>query len=226
MGAHGGPEIITDGLEQVWDRSNIKSFRSGDSTWKDPITKRSGGPGNPDWANNIDEITIMLLLRVDGTNQAYAYHPVSKWNSSYRHNASFILYHFQEYEGRTWWPRLTWYGNRTAENSSGWGGIAGGSFYTDPNNMYLVGLQRNATNGGQMWINGNKIGGRGGAGLLGQTSINSSTGNIGIDGGPTGRGGIHAVEWLAFWSRELSDDEMRKVYYSKKGKIDAYYSTL
>ena len=57
--------------------------------------------GNPSFTNNVSEITVCVLLeKLYSTTNNYAYHPLSKWNSGYNVNASFVLYQFDNYDGK------------------------------------------------------------------------------------------------------------------------------
>ena len=171
-------------------------------------------------------MTIIAVIKVNGNDQGYAYHPISKWNNSHANNASFILYHFQDYQGSN--PnsanRMTWYGNNTAANGTGWGGLCGaGSYHAVQGKTHMIVAQFNSTDGGQMWtgVDGaiSKHGGRGTSGARGQTSVNSTTGNMAVYG-PTDYNSIQAQYWTGFWSRELSDDEIVQVFDAHKGRFN------
>ena len=93
----------------------------------------------------------------------------------------------------------------------------------DPNFVNKKVLEFNSTDGGQMWtgVDGaiSKHGGRGSSGARGQTSVNSTTGNM-VVYGPTDYNSIQAQYWTGFWSRELSDDEIVQVFDAHKGRFN------
>lgn len=216
MGLQYSPRIITDGLEQYFSVPDPNSYSGSGGTWYDLVTGNTS-PGNPSWANNISEITIQLWLEKTGTGTGYANHPVQKWNSSYAHNASFILYHFENYQNNQQDGNLAWLGNSTPEQNSGWTGIAGSSIWMVSGEIANIVLQYNSRTGGQMWKNGEKIGGKGGTtGMLGQTSIDSTTYDIGIYGPLAG--GTSRVREIMFYSRELSDAEIVHNFNMRRGK--------
>jgi hypothetical protein len=222
MSYYNGPKIVTDGLNIFLDSKNQKSWPGSGTSWTNLVdsTSYTTDLGNPSWANNVTAITIMLWFEKLAANPEYAIHPVNKWNSSYANNASFILYHFGNYLGN--YPNsdgvLGWYGNVTPQNGSGWTNITAGTAQLTIGKKYHIVLQYNNTSGGQMWQNGEKIGGRtaGGYNGLGQTSINSTTSNLYIQDGPVA-GTYQRIHQISFYTRELSDSEILQNYNATKG---------
>ena len=221
-----GPGIPANGLELCFDRDNNKGGSAHSGYGREQITGAANASVNPTWANNITQMTIIAVIKVNGNDQGYAYHPISKWNNNYSNNTSFVLYHFQDYQGSN--PnsanRMTWYGNNTAANGTGWGGLCGaGSYHAVQGKTHMIVAQFNSTDGGQMWtgVDGaiSKHGGRGSSGARGQTSVNSTTGNMAVYG-PTDYNSIQAQYWTGFWSRELSDDEIVQVFDAHKGRFN------
>jgi hypothetical protein len=163
------------------------------------------------WSNNIEFITINMVFEKTFANTGYADHPINKWNSSYANNASFILYHFGNNNNTT--PSqdgvLGFYGNNTPQNGSGWNGISGQYKVTIGQTVFLT-LQYNYLLGGQLWINGTKVGSRTGGGKLGQTTINSTVSDLVIHG--PGANGAHQVHLCQIYSRELTDTEILQSY--------------
>jgi hypothetical protein len=223
MSHNHGPKIASNGLQICLDTLNHKSWPGSGTTWKNLVDKSdyTTDLGNPSWANNVTAITVMLWFEKTAVSPEYATHPVNKWNSSYANNASFILYHFGNYLGN--YPAsdgcLGWYGNVTPQNGSGWTAITAGTEQLTIGKKYHIVLQYNNTSGGQMWRNGEKVGGRtaGGYNGLGQTSINSTTSNLYIQDGPVA-GTYQRVHQISFYNRELSDDEILRIYLSTKGR--------
>jgi hypothetical protein len=206
MAVYAGPDIVENGLVLSIDSSNNKSF-SGEIFYN---LIDSQTLGNPSWANGANQLTILSVIKILGNDQQYAYTPISKWGTTLE-NTSFALYHFQNYLGTSpfWTNRLLWF----AGANNVWGGISD-SFQATPNTTYFVGLQYNATLGGQLWINNSKIGSRGISGTLG-----SANNSIVIDGNVSGRSGIHKVEMVKMYNRELQDSEILQMYEVFKHKL-------
>jgi hypothetical protein len=153
--------------------------------------------GNPSWTSGMNEISISLFIQILGSDTGYAYNPISKWTSTT--NATFVLYHFQEWTTNLNTNKLGWYGNV----GGNWVGMTA-LYTTVPGNTYHVGLQFGSEVGAQMWINGEKYSGRSGVrGVLGTNAA-----NIRVDAGINGRTGIHKVENVNIYNRDISDNEM------------------
>jgi hypothetical protein len=218
-------KTISNGLVFNLDSSNDKSWPGSGTTWRNLVDGNSYSTdlGNPSWANNITAITILLWFEKTAASPEYATHPVNKWNNSYADNASFILYHFGNYipnNNPAADGLLAWYGNVTAGNGTGWTNITGFTEQLVVGRKYHIGLQYNNISGGQMWRNGQKVGGRtaGGYNGLGQTSINSNTSNLLIQDGPVA-GAYQRVHQISFYNRELSDVEILQNYDSTKSRF-------
>jgi hypothetical protein len=206
MAVYAGPDIVENGLVLSIDSSNNKSF-SGEIFYN---LIDSQTLGNPSWANGANQLTILSVIKILGNDQNYAYHAISKWGTSLE-NTSFVLYHFQNYQGNApeWSNVLLWY----AGANNVWGSITNG-FKATPNTTYFVVLQYNSSTGGQLWINNSKIGSRGISGTLG-----SANNSIVIDGNVSGRSGIHKVEMVKMYNRELQDSEILQMYEVFKHKL-------
>jgi hypothetical protein len=206
MGIAYNQSIIQNGLVSASDSRNTKSY-SGE-TFYNLLT--SNTLGNPSWANGATQLTCICIIKILGNDTSFAYHPIQKWNTG-TPTASFVLYHFQNYQGNS--PsstnRLGWYAN----GGGTWKSLTS-LYQTTSGNTYFVALQYNSTSGGQLWINGSKIGGRGGNGTLG-----SGTSSVTIDGNVSGRTGIHKVEMVDFYDRELSDSEITYMYNTLKNRL-------
>jgi hypothetical protein len=214
------PSIITDGLVMSFDSTYTLGYPQNGST----IYDMSGGSsysgniyGNQSWANNISELTICLLLTKTNTGTGYANHPINKWNSAYNVNASFILYHFENYFGNGQDGVLGWYGYGV---NSGWSNIGTYGFTTmSVGQTFWVALQYNSSSGGQAWVNGTKSGGRSGNnGNLGPTTSPTYDMNIYLpyEGNQMGTG---YVSNILFYNRELSDSEMVKNYNALSSRV-------
>jgi hypothetical protein len=207
-----GGQIVTSSLKLAVDSSNLSSHWTNfaDTSWSNiaPNTLddfSSYNLGNPSWANNTSEITICVLLEKTGYSTGYANHPINKWNTAYNVNASFVLYHFEDYQGNNADGYMQWYGYTS---NNGWCGLTEGygSFRLSIGQIAYVCMQYKSSNGGgQMWLNGTKIGNRSGAsGNLGPA--NGGYGDIGVSG-PLGSG-TTKVHQVLFYDRELTDAEM------------------
>jgi hypothetical protein len=217
MATKGGPNIVKDGLVLYYDRYNQNSYPTGignsmlDLSGVTNLNLSSYGVGSSSglsWANNITNITISILLEKTATTTEYAYHPVSKWSNTLE-TASFVLYHFGNYQGNGSDGLLGWYGG----GSNSWKGLC---FYgvMVTGNMWNIVMQYNSSLGAQPWTNGSKNGGRGGNGILGN---GGSTGDIGIYG-PDANGPVK-VHQIMFYNRELTDAEIinnYNVYYKPR----------
>jgi hypothetical protein len=214
------PPIITDGLVMSFDQTYTLGYAQSGSTIYDMTSGSSYSGniyGNPSWANNISALTICLLITKTGTGTGYANHPVNKWNSGYDVNASFVLYHFENYQGNNQDGKLGWYGYGT---NGGWRNIGTYGFTTmTTGQTFWVGLQYNSSQGGQAWVNGNKSGNRSGiGGNLGPTTSTTYSTNIFLpyQGSPIGTG---YVSHILFYNRELSDAEMLKNYNAVSSRV-------
>lgn len=214
------PMTITNGLQFAFDTDySISHSSDGSDKWYDMTGGASytnGSGADPAWMNGASEITICCLLQKTAiTTGQYAYHPISKWNSAYNLNASFVLYQFDNYDAQN--PNdgiLTWY---AYTQNFGWVNIS--AFYDRmfPNQTLLVSLTYSAGGGGQLWINDQKYGSLAavGAGPLGNTSYQTSV--FGMYG-PMQVGPLRVRQAL-FYNRVLSDMEMYYNYAAVQSRI-------
>lgn len=212
MGIAGGPDIIQSGLVDAYCAADKNSYIGSGTTWYSLVNGLTS-PGDPSWANDASQLTVQLWLEKVGTGTGYANHPVAKWNTNYNVNASFILYHFENYLGNNQDGVLVWYGYTTG---NGWTGIAGSSTRMEAGEIANITLQFNtASGGGIMWKNGAKTGGRSGTtGNIGPTT--SATTGIGLYG-PTASG-TSKVREIYFYNRELTDNEIIFNYNANKSR--------
>jgi hypothetical protein len=200
MGVAYNVSIPTNSLEICLDKNNIKSYPGTGSAWNELISNNTfngNAYASSLWANNINALTICTVIEKIGDIPGYALHPINKWNSG-TGNASFVLYHFGASGGQ---GNFSFY--YTQESS--WTG----RFVTTLSvgqTAHMV-FQWNSTNGGQVWLNGNKVGGRSGSGRLG---VNGTSG-IGI-AAPTDP--YSTVHHTSIYSRDLSDNEVLNHYRS------------
>jgi len=208
MSCYNGPNIVTNGLVLHLDNGNTKSYPGTGSSWVDLISNTLFTGGNYDWANDINEITINVYLQktaLDNVN--YATHPVNKWNSG-TGNASFVLYHFGNYQGNGDDGRFYFY-ITTANN--GWVG-----HYVGTLGLYEKAhlcFQYNSSTGSQVWLNGIKVGERSGfRGALGVAGSSGLTIYGPIDFGQT------IVHNISFYNRDISDSEVIQNYNAIKSR--------
>ena len=205
------PSIVTNGLKLALDSGNPATYPGTGNTWTDllhPFQTFSGGDiGNPSWANNTNNLTICLFLKKTAYSTGYANHPVNKWNSGYNVNASFILYHFENYQGNDADGFFQWYGYTS---NNGWSGLAGsyGSYRLSVGETAFIALQYNGSVGGQCWLNGEKLGSLGATGTLGPNTAGYS--NTGVYGPEAA--GTSQVRQISFYDRTLTDAEIVQNY--------------
>lgn len=204
MGIGYNSSIPLDSLELCLDVANIKSYSGSGASWNDLKTNTvfSGSNYNTsEWANNILGLTICLVVEKTGNNAGYATYPISKWNSG-TSNASFVLYHFGATGGEGnfnfyYTTGSTWTGQFVTTLTVG-------------QKAHMV-FQWNNTTGGQVWLNGTKVGVRANSGILG-VSGNSA---INISGPQSD---THSkIHHAAFYSRDLTDNEVLQ-HYQAVGK--------
>lgn len=201
MGVTYNNKIPTDSLEICLDAGNIKSYSGSGSTWNDLKTGTTFDGSNysiASWANNITGLTICTVVEKTGDDPGYASHPINKWNGG-TNNASFVLYHFGATGGQGNFSFYYTYG-------STWAG-QGATNLSIGQKAYLC-FQWNSINGGQVWVNGSKVGGRANSGILGV----GGTGSIGVYA-PTSNP-YTKVHHVSFYSRDLSDIEVTQHYTS------------
>ena len=211
------PSIVTNGLVSAFDSAYSLGYPLNGSTMYDMANSVSYSDtnfGNPSWSNNISELTICLLITKTSTGTGYANHPINKWNSGYNVNASFILYHFENYFGNGQDGVLGWYGYGSA---SGWANIGGYGFAVlSVGQTFWIGFQFNNVNGGQCWVNGSTSGGRSGyVGNLGPTNFAASDMQIYMPN----QIGTGYVSHILFYNRELSNAEMIQNYNAVSSRV-------
>ena len=190
-----------ESLELCLDVNNAKCYSGSGSSWNDLKTNAAFSGANyasAPWANNISAFTLCAVVEKTGNDAGYASHPINKWNGG-TSNSSFVLYHFGATGGQG-----NFYFYYTA--GSTW---AGQSVTTlTVGQKAHIAFQWNNSTGGQVWLNGSKVGGRANSGILGV----AGTGNISISGPASD--GYTRVHHTAFYSRELTDAEMLQQYQS------------
>lgn len=212
MSAKGGPNVVEEGLVLYYDKYNQNSYPPGignkmkDISGITNLQLSANGISNSSgltWANNVTNITISLLLEKTGTGTGYANHPISKWSGTLE-TTSFVLYHFENYQGNNQDGYLGWY----AGAGNVWQQIAPYGFgIMTTGKIWNIVLQYNSTLGGQAWINGAKASTRAGSGTLGTGGSSSDIGVYGPDGSVTSK--VHQV---MFYNRQLTDDEIINNY--------------
>ena len=193
--------IPIDSLELCLDVNNTKCYSGSGTEWKDLKTNTVFSGANyasATWANNISAFTICTVVEKTGNDPGYASHPINKWNGG-TGNASFVLYHFGAGGGQGVF-------NFYYTASGTWTGQSGTTL-TVGQKAHMV-FQWNSSTGGQVWVNGNKVGGRANSGTLGV----AGTGNISVSG-PTSDS-YTRVHHASFYSKDLTDNEVIQHYNS------------
>jgi len=210
MAVFAGPKIVNDDLKSAFDITNNKSYSGSGGTWTDIVRNISytdpvsAGVGNETWMGSESTgITISIVINKIATFVGYAEQPVSKWSGTT--DSSFTLYHFGTTAGGVI-NNIFWYANVGGT----WRDISGRLVAVN-GNKYAITLQYNDTSGGQMWVNGAKLGGRVGSGARA-----NSTSPLKIIG-PTGSASSK-VENFYMWNRELSDSEIQRNFEAIRGR--------
>lgn len=201
MGVNYNLTIPIDRLEICLDAGNIKSYPGSGTSWKNLKTNTAFNGADyatSTWANNIQTMTICTVVEKIGDDPNYATHPINKWNSG-TSNASFVLYHFGATGGQ---------GNFNFYYTCG--SVWSGQYVTTLSigQKAHMAFQWNSALGGQVWLNGAKVGSRANSGLLGV----AGTGNITVVA-PT-VDAYTKVHHASIYSKELSDDEVIQHYKS------------
>jgi hypothetical protein len=199
MGVSYNATIPTNSLEICLDAANSKSYSGTGTSWKNLKTNETFNGSDfstATWTNNIAALTICTVVEKTGNDPDYASHPINKWNGGIG-NASFVLYHFGATGGQGnfyfyYTFGSTWTGQYVTTLSIG-------------QKAHLV-FQWNSSTGGQVWLNGVKIGGRANSGLLGVSGTSAMEVYA-----PTSSP-FTKVHHAAFYSRELSDVEVLQHY--------------
>lgn len=212
MGVAYNPKVVTDGLRHCTDGINTKSYVSG-NTIKDLVTGASGTTSIPNsactWMNNgVNAITITLALTRLTNNAAYSMNPFTKYAGTT--NNTFSIYLFGNHAGAQ--PALE--GNLRLYSYVGgaWGDV--GSNYTTVIGAPVIAVwQYNSVTGGQLWINGAKIGTRTRTGTFG--SVNTSDIAIFV---PTSSS-VATIHYSSIYDRELTDLEIQQNYNAMRGRF-------
>lgn len=212
MGLAHSPRIATNGLRHCFDFINKKCYTSG-STVRDMITRASGSNSIPNsavsWMNaGVNEFTLNVAITRLSDNTGYSYNPLSKYASPT--DNTFNLYLLGNLNGTA--PNneglLVLYANR--------GGIwnpVGSSYRTVIGTPVIATWQINSSLGGQLWINGQKVGGRSGAGILGS---NNNTSNLIVATPPLTS--VLSMHHVSIYDRELTDAEVKQNFNALRGR--------
>ena len=217
--------IITDGLQFAWDADKLTSTKYGDLICRDLSTNQydtnlpsgfNGKASLPDqrWSNEVDNITIQVLLEKVGTGTGYANHPIAKWNSNGTSTASFVLYHFENYQNNNGDGRIGYYANT---QYNGWSSLTN-QYRMSLNERVLVTLAYGSGDT-HYWINDQLWGVIGNKGRLAPTvSAASGQGRPMEFSGPYGYG-TSKVDQLLMYNRRLTQEEILYNYNSIKHRL-------
>lgn len=210
MSASINPDIVTDGLVLCLDDKSLMP----NNAWRDILLNSEYNVNTysiAEWANNIEAITICVFVQKTGNGTGFATYPITKMNNG-TSNASFRLYHFNDYQGTTPGNEGLFYWYATKNTS--WGPIAY-PHYLELNEKAFLCLQYNAVDGGLHWKNTSKAanGVRFGSGTLGL----SGNGPISVTN-PIEGNGFHKLFACSIYNRELQDDEILQNYKALKSR--------
>lgn len=206
--------IVTDGLQFAYDQQKLDLVRLNDSTGRDfsvnqydislpPAYNYKAYTAGGSWMNSVSEITIQVLLEKIGTGTGYANHPVAKWNSGGTSTASFVLYHFENYQNNGADGRIGYYANTS---NSGWTSLTN-QYRMSVGERVLVTL---AYGGGDThyWINDTLYGVTSNRGLLAPTVTPSSGFSRNMEYSAIHGHGTSQVHQLLMYNRRLSTEEI------------------
>lgn len=217
--------IVTEGLNFAWDTKQLTSTKYGDAICRDLSTNRydtnlstgfGGKSSLPDqsWLNAVDNITIQVLLEKVGTGTGYANHPVAKWNSSSTSTASFVLYHFENYQNNGADGRIGYYANT---RNGGWTSLTN-QYRMSVGERVLVTLAYGSGDT-HYWINDQLYGIYANRGTLSPTvTPTSGLGRPMEFSGPHGHG-TSQVDQLLIYNRRLTEDEILSNYNNIKYRL-------
>ena len=217
--------IVTDGLSFGFDEKYLNTYKYapnrayGFST-NQQNTGLSTGIGLKSYIvdtsryNQVDNITIQILLEKTGTGTGYANHPVSKWNANGTSTASFVLYHFENYLNNGADGRVGFYANT---QNGGWTSLTN-QYTMSVGEKILITL---AYGGGDThyWINDNIFGIIGTKGRLSPTvATGSGLDRVAEFSGPHGHG-TSKVHKLIIYDRRLTDAEILHNYQNIQNRL-------
>lgn len=217
--------VVTEGLNFAWDINQLTPTKYGDAICRDMSANKYdtnlstafwGKSSLPDksWLNATDNITIQVLLEKVGTGTGYANHPVAKWNSSGTSTASFVLYHFENYQNNGADGRIGYYANT---RNNGWTSLTN-QYRMSLNERVLVTLAYGSGNT-HYWINDQLWGVISNRGTLSPTvTPTSGRGRPMEFSGPHGHG-TSQVDKLLIYNRRLTEDEILSNYNNIKHRL-------
>lgn len=206
--------IVTRGLRHVTDSQNRKSYSGSGSTITDIVTKGSGTDSIPNanvsWMNaGVSAITLTSIFKRSASDPAYSTVPFAKY--ALTTDNTFRMYVFGNFAGAA--PaddgRITFY----AYVGGAWNSV-GGVYVASVNQTVMASLQYNSSTGGQLWINGAKVGSRSASGTLGSATNTSA---LTVYTPPVTS--TVTQYYTSIYDRELSDSEMMQNYSALKGRF-------
>lgn len=215
MAINYNPKIITNGLRNCTDLGNIKSYTSGSSitdiVTNSTVSTNSIPNSSVSWLNSgVNNITLIAVVTRLTTNTSYAVNPFTKYADTT--DNTFSLYMFGNFNNTT--PgedgRLWYYSNINGT----WNSV-GSSYVCQLNETVIHTLQYNSVSGGQVWINGSKLGSRTGSGRFGSIG---NTSNLTVF--TPSATSVLRLHYTAIYDRELSDSEITQTYAALRGRYN------
>jgi hypothetical protein len=162
------------------------------------------------WMNaGVNQITITAVIKRLSGIAGYSVNPLTKYLGTT--DCTFSWYMFGNNSGTT--PTedgiMRMYSNR----GGSWGQV-GGSYGLALNETAVLTIQYNSITGGQLWVNGNKIGTRSGTGIFG-TAANTS--GVTVFTPPMTSALI--MYYSSIYDRELSDAEIVQNFGALRGRF-------
>lgn len=226
-------QIVTEDLQFGFDIDSMFMFRDGAASAKEFSSNRHQMVINPAYnsissmsndvpeLNQMAELTICVLLEKIGTSTGYANHPLNKWNSTGTQTASFVLYHFGNYNNNDDDGYLGFYANRGTTESSSWGGIMNRYNRMNVGDITYIQLAYSQSGGDStLHINGELYATYPYKGILSPTvSPESGFGrpmNISLPGGHS----TSKVHSALVYNRRLTEEELLINYQSVQNRIN------
>lgn len=214
MGVNYNSSIITSGLRNSTDLSNIKSFVSGLNI-TDTVAGGTGSALIPNssvsWMNaGVSSVTITIILTRLTANAAYSTNPLTKYASTT--DCSFSIYLFGNSAGAA--PANDGLLGLYSNCGGTWQQL--GAMYSMALNQTVIATwQYNSTSGCQAWINGVKNGGRSGSGIFG-----TATNTTALVRHTPAYNTVLNMNYASIYDRELSDTEVIQNFNALRGRYN------
>jgi len=209
-----GGDIPTSGLKMALNRSQ-KGVTIDENGWEHDLANvydnlNVWGYADADLGTDFDgmtEFTYCLWVHCYSHHTDYSQTPFAKYEGT--STAVVRLYDFGDYNNNGNNGEIRFYGNA----GGSWGNF-GKPYTMSVGETAFVVMQYNSNDRGQMWVNGEKIGGR--TGISGTIATNSTNFTIYTSEQLTEE--YVKVKEAYVYNTELTDEEILRIYNSTKGR--------